>query len=571
MPENQNAKLEWSEELPVGAGLENNHNTCYLNSVLQCLTYTAPLASYMLSGEHSRTCHQNGLCMMCTMEAHITQVLNSSGKVIEPFGVLCHLHRLGPQFALGFSQDPHEFLLGTLKAMHESSTSGSGCRKIQPGINYVSFGQNSKVLVFKLNPGNCNKHVDYPEKLDMKPFMCQRSRKPEKYELYGIVARSAHDSGQQHCYSYVKACNGQWYELNDTLVTVKDKSSALNQLIYMLFYISTSSKFDIKQQKNRKRKMQHEGDEIPAKKMKLEQPDSKPTSSAHFSVLEGKKRKRLDEGDESPAPPQPSVQESQRQRRLDEGDENPAKRMKLERTKSDPTSPPQLSVQESKEQRQLDEGNENPSEGIKLERTERNQTSTPQLSVLDCKKHKRLDEGDENPAKRMKLENPQRNQTSPPQLSVQEGKKHKRLDEGDENPAKRMKLENPQRNQTSPPQLSVQEGKKRKRLDEGDENPAKRMKLENPQRNQTSPPQLSVQEGKKRKRLDEGDENPAKRMKLERTERNQTSPPQLSVQEGKKRKQLDEDDENPVKRMKLERTERNQTSPPQLSVQESKR
>ena len=48
-------KLPLSSRRPaaVGAGLQNMGNTCYLNASLQCLTYTPPLANYMLSREHS--------------------------------------------------------------------------------------------------------------------------------------------------------------------------------------------------------------------------------------------------------------------------------------------------------------------------------------------------------------------------------------------------------------------------------------------------------------------------------------------------------------------------------------
>ncbi|XP_075301661.1 ubiquitin carboxyl-terminal hydrolase 42-like [Opisthocomus hoazin] len=48
--------LSWQRRRGPGAGLYNVGNMCFINSVLQCLTYTAPLANYLLSREHSRTC-----------------------------------------------------------------------------------------------------------------------------------------------------------------------------------------------------------------------------------------------------------------------------------------------------------------------------------------------------------------------------------------------------------------------------------------------------------------------------------------------------------------------------------
>lgn len=51
--------LKWTQVHRIGAGLQNLGNTCYLNSALQCLSYTAPLANYMLSREHSKTCRSS--------------------------------------------------------------------------------------------------------------------------------------------------------------------------------------------------------------------------------------------------------------------------------------------------------------------------------------------------------------------------------------------------------------------------------------------------------------------------------------------------------------------------------
>ncbi|KAJ2628831.1 hypothetical protein H4R22_003670, partial [Coemansia sp. RSA 1290] len=55
----------WRSIRSIGPGLNNLGNTCFLNSVLQCLTYTAPLAEYMLTREHSDSCRAGDNCMLC--------------------------------------------------------------------------------------------------------------------------------------------------------------------------------------------------------------------------------------------------------------------------------------------------------------------------------------------------------------------------------------------------------------------------------------------------------------------------------------------------------------------------
>ena len=106
--------LSWKSLSQVGAGLQNMGNTCYVNATLQCLTYTEPLASYMLSQQHGTTCRRQTSCMLCTLQAHLMRVLCHPGRVLRPLPLLLaafHRHK---------QEDAHEYLMFILDAMQQA-------------------------------------------------------------------------------------------------------------------------------------------------------------------------------------------------------------------------------------------------------------------------------------------------------------------------------------------------------------------------------------------------------------------------------------------------------------------
>ncbi|EEF29423.1 conserved hypothetical protein [Ricinus communis] len=135
-----------------GAGLENLGNTCFLNSVLQCLTYTEPLAAYLQSGKHQTSCHIAGFCALCAIQKHVSRALQSTGRSLVPKDLVSNLRCISRNFRNARQEDAHEYMVNLLESMHKCC--------LPSGVPSESPAAYEKSLVHKIFGGRLRSQVE---------------------------------------------------------------------------------------------------------------------------------------------------------------------------------------------------------------------------------------------------------------------------------------------------------------------------------------------------------------------------------------------------------------------------
>ncbi|KAI7888229.1 uncharacterized protein EV154DRAFT_448216 [Mucor mucedo] len=109
-------------------GLKNMGNTCYMNSIIQCLSGTIPLARYFISGLFKQHINRNnktgtqGVLTESFVEL-LRAMWSESYTFVSPMTFREALVRFAPRFSGFDQQDSQEFLLFLLDGLHEDLNS----------------------------------------------------------------------------------------------------------------------------------------------------------------------------------------------------------------------------------------------------------------------------------------------------------------------------------------------------------------------------------------------------------------------------------------------------------------
>ena len=132
-------------------GMRNLGNTCFFNSVMQCLSHTRPLVNFCLSGSHTAVCKKRESCFLCLYTTYLKGIQQQ--QKTNPATVVYKLKSIWQRYSLGRQEDAHEFLIIFLESLVNS------CFQMARPTREFLYKHQDKTALFNLIGGKSRSQV----------------------------------------------------------------------------------------------------------------------------------------------------------------------------------------------------------------------------------------------------------------------------------------------------------------------------------------------------------------------------------------------------------------------------